>query len=764
MTERLGFWVDMDDPYITMDNNYIESIWWALKEIYKKDLLYFGHKIVPYCPRCGTAVSSHEVAQGYRQTKDPSVIIKFPIKNEKANFLVWTTTPWTLISNVALAVNPDESYVRIETEGEEYILAKARLEIIENDYRIIQEFHGKALIGKKYEQLFPYCSLSEGKNGFTVVEADFVSMDDGTGIVHTAPAFGEDDYKVGLDNNLDFFQPVDLEGRFTDDVTDFKGRFVKEADPDIIYALKKRDLLFRSGKVEHTYPFCWRCDSPLLYYARQSWFIKMSGVRDRLLKNNQDITWYPDYIKDGRFGNFLENVIDWAISRERYWGTPLNIWLCENEECDHKECIGSIEELKSKAVDAPEEIELHKPYVDDIYLKCEKCGQRMKRVTEVIDCWFDSGCMHTAQWHYPFENKEKWENMVPADFISEGIDQTRGWFYSLLATSTLLYDKAPYRNCLVTAHVLGKDGLKMSKSKGNTVDTWEVFNRQGADAIRWYFYSSSPAWVPKAFHPDYITESIQKFLGTLKNVYSFFVLYANIDKYEPGRHKSPDELPVLDRWIRSYFNDTILQVRADMENYDVTKATRKIQKFTDDLSNWYLRRSRRRFWSSGYSDDKISAYNTLYDILTGLSRLTAPFIPFLAEDIYQNLVRSFDSESAESVHICEFPEPDKAVIDKELHELMNATITVTSMGRAARNESRIKNRQPLSEITVGGLSSRIQGELNKTLHLILEELNVKEINFAEDNSKFVNFELKPNFKTLGPKYGRLVNKIKNLLN
>jgi isoleucyl-tRNA synthetase len=585
MTERLGFWVDMDNPYVTMDNNYIESIWSALKKIWEKDLLYFGHKIVPYCPRCGTAVSSHEVAQGYKQAKDPSVFIKFKIKDEDCYFLVWTTTPWTLISNIALAVNPDETYVRVKHREEELILAKARLEVLEGDYEIIQEFTGKTITGKKYEQLFSYCKLNRDKNGFVVVEADYVSMSDGTGIVHIAPAFGEDDYQVGLKNNLDFFQPIDLAGKFEDIVTDFKGIFVKDADPEIIYALKTRNLMYKSGKIEHTYPFCWRCDSPLLYFARQSWFIKMSEVRDRLLKNNQDINWYPDYIKEGRFGNFLENAIDWAISRERYWGTPLNIWICENSECNHKESIGSISELKQKAISCPDNIELHKPYVDNVFLKCEKCGSQMKRVSEVIDCWFDSGCMHTAQWHYPFENKDDFDTSLPADFISEGIDQTRGWFYSLLATSTLLYDRAPFKNCLVTAHVLGKDGLKMSKSKGNTVDTWEIFNNQGSDAVRWYFYVSSPAWVPKAFYPEAITETIQKFLGTLKNVYSFFVLYANIDKYSPEDFAHHKNIQLLDKWIISYYNDTVRFVTECMENYDMTKAARKIQKFVNDLSN-----------------------------------------------------------------------------------------------------------------------------------------------------------------------------------
>ncbi|MCK9223479.1 MAG: isoleucine--tRNA ligase [Candidatus Muirbacterium halophilum] len=759
MTERLGFWVDMDNPYITMDNNYIESIWSALKKIWEKDLLYFGHKIVPYCPRCGTTVSSHEVAQGYKQAKDPSVFIKFKIKDEDCYFLVWTTTPWTLISNIALAINAKETYVRVKNNNEELILAKARLEVLEGDYEIIQEFTGKAIIDKKYEQLFSYCPLNKEKNGFVVVEADYVSMSDGTGIVHIAPAFGEDDYQVGLKNNLDVFQPIDLAGKFKENVIDFKGMFVKDADPEIIYNLKTRNLMYKSGKIEHTYPFCWRCDSPLLYFARESWFIKMSELRDRLLKNNQDINWYPEYIKDGRFGNFLENVIDWAISRERYWGTPLNIWICENKECNHKESIGSIAELKEKAIDCPDNIELHKPYVDEVYLKCEKCESKMKRVSEVIDCWFDSGCMHTAQWHYPFENKEEFESSIPADFISEGIDQTRGWFYSLLATSTLLYDKAPFKNCLVTAHVMGKDGLKMSKSKGNTVDTWEIFDNQGSDAVRWYFYVSSPAWVPKAFYPEAITETIQKFLGTLKNVYSFFVLYANIDGYTPNKFKNHNKIPLIDKWIISYYNDTVKYVTECLENYDMTKSSRKIQTFVDDLSNWYLRRSRRRFWASDFNDDKISAYNTLYSILTGLSKLCAPFIPFMAEEMYQNLVVSFNT-GKESVHMENFPVANNSLIDNELHIIMEATMQIVSMGRAARNESKKKNRQPLKEMIIGGLSSEIQKNLNLTLELILDELNVKNVNFASDNSDFVNFELKPNFKTLGPKYGKLVNKIR----
>ncbi|PLX18238.1 MAG: isoleucine--tRNA ligase [Candidatus Muiribacterium halophilum] len=764
MTTRLGFWVDMDNPYITMDNKYVESIWGALKKIFDKDMLYFGHKILPYCPRCGTALSSHEVAQGYRQTKDPSVFVKMKIANEDAHFLVWTTTPWTLISNVALAINRDEKYVRIKThDDQELILAKKRLEVIDGDYEIIQEFDGKTIEGKKYEQLFEYCVKPESKNGFIVVHADYVSMDDGTGIVHIAPAFGEDDYQVGQKHNLAFFQPIDLQGRFEDIVEEFKGMFVKDADPEIITRLKRRELMYRSQKVEHTYPFCWRCDSPLLYYARQSWFIRMSEIRDKLLKNNQEINWYPEYIKDGRFGNFLENVIDWAISRERYWGTPLNIWVCEDDACDHKISIGSIAELKEKGINCPDDIELHKPYVDNVEIKCEKCGKTMRRVSEVIDCWFDSGCMHTAQWHYPFENQDEFDKSMPADFISEGIDQTRGWFYSLLATSTLLYDKAPYKNCLVTAHVLGKDGLKMSKSKGNTVDPWDVFNKQGSDAVRWYFYVSSPAWVPKAFYPEAITEAIQKFLGTLKNLYSFFVLYANIDKYEPGKFKSPKDLPLLDKWVISYFNDTVKEVEEHMERFDLTKTTRKIQSFVDDLSNWYLRRSRRRFWASDMNEDKISAYNTLYSVLVELSKLVAPFVPFIAEEIYQNLVRSFDDKAPESVHMTDFPAWDEKKIDNDLHTLMEATMKIVGMGRAARNESKIKNRQPLSDVTVGGLSTDVEKMLDSTKELILDELNIKEVSFAKDNSKFVDFDLTPNFKTLGPKYGKLVNKIKQHL-
>ncbi|MFA5478951.1 MAG: isoleucine--tRNA ligase [Candidatus Muiribacteriota bacterium] len=765
MTKRLGYWINMDDPYVTMDNRYIESIWWALKTIFEKNMLYFGHKILPYCPRCGTAVSSHEVAQGYRQAKDPSVFVKFETGEENTFFLVWTTTPWTLISNVALAVNKNEKYVRIKTNDCELILAEKRLNIITEDYEIIQKFDGKTIEGKKYNQLFNFCKLPDGKNGFHVVHADFVSMDDGTGIVHIAPAFGEDDNQVGKTHNFAFFQPVNLEGKFEDFVDEFKGMFVKDADPEIIYNLKKRGLLYRSEKIEHTYPFCWRCDSPLLYYARQSWFIKTSEIRDRLLKNNQQINWIPEYIKDGRFGNFLENVIDWAISRERYWGTPLNIWVCENGECDHKISIGSIKELKEKAINCPENIELHKPYVDEVFIKCEKCGKTMKRVSEVIDCWFDSGCMHTAQWNYPEHDNGEFEKSMPAEFISEGIDQTRGWFYSLLATSTLLYDKAPYKNCLVTAHVLGKDGLKMSKSKGNTVDTWDIFNKQGADAIRWYFFSSSPAWVPKAFYPEAVTETIQKFLGTFKNVYSFFVLYSNIDGFVPGKFNSDEPLPLLDEWILSYYNQTVDTVNNSMEIYDVTKATRVIQEFVDNLSNWYLRRSRRRFWASDFDHDKISAYNTLYSILKGLSILCAPFVPFISEEIYQNLVREIDKNAPLSVHMEKFPSAHKNIIKPELHELMENTIQIVSMGRAARNNSKIKNRQPLSSMTVGGLSSDSVNLLKQTINLITDELNIKNVNFADDSSEFVNFEIAPNFKTLGPKYGKMVNKIKeNLFN
>ncbi|MBZ4647095.1 MAG: isoleucine-tRNA ligase [Clostridia bacterium] len=759
MSDRVGFWVDMDNPYITYDNNYIESVWWALKQIWDKGLLYKGHKIVPYCPRCGTALSSHEVAQGYKDVKDPSIYVKFQVKGQKQVYLMaWTTTPWTLPSNVALTVNPGETYIKAKCADEVYILAEALAPTVLNEeFEVQEKMLGKDLVGMEYEPLFDF--VKPEKKAYYVVADNFVTLTDGTGIVHTAPAFGEDDAKVGRAYDLPFVQLVNEQGEFVDSVEPWKGVFVKDADPLIIKNLDGRNLLYKAVDYEHAYPFCWRCDTPLLYYARDTWFIKMTAVKENLLKNNNKINWLPDNIKDGRFGNFLENVIDWGLSRERYWGTPLPIWECE---CGHRHVVGSIDELKEMGQNVPENIELHKPYIDNVYLNCPECKTgTMKRVSEVIDCWFDSGSMPFAQWHYPFENKEIFEQNFPADFISEAVDQTRGWFYTLLAISTLIFDEPSYKNVIVLGHVQDKDGQKMSKHKGNVVDPWTILDKQGADAVRWYFYTSSAPWLPSRFYEEAVSEGQRKFMGTLWNTYAFFVLYANIDKFNPNNYKLEyDKLQVIDKWILSRLHSLVAMVEKNLDNYRITEPARAIQEFVDELSNWYVRRSRERFWQEEMTQDKINAYMTLYTVLETLSKLIAPFVPFMAEEIYKNLVLNVDSSAPESVHLCDYPQADEKFIDKELEENMDFVLKLVVQGRACRNKASIKNRQP-----IGTMYVKAKTKLPDMFRdLVADELNVKEIVFTDNVSAFTTYKFKPQLRTLGPKYGKLVPKIAEALN
>ena len=759
MSDRVGYWADMNDPYVTYHNNYIESVWWALKTIWDKDLLYKGHKIMPYCPRCGTSLSSHEVAQGYKDVKENSLIAKFKIEGaDKEYILAWTTTPWTLPSNVALCVNPYEAYVKIAVGDEKYILAKALVEkVIKEEYEIVEEYIGTDLVGTKYEALYSFKAPEDGQS-CVVVADNYVTMEDGTGVVHIAPAFGEDDARVGRENNLGFLNLVNTQGNFIDEVEPWKGMFVKDVDKLVIRDLKEREQLFEVIPFEHSYPFCWRCDTPLLYYACDTWFIRMSAVRDRLLKNNNTVNWMPDNIKQGRFGNFLENVIDWGLSRSRYWGTPLPIWECS---CGHRECIGSIAELKEKGINVPDDIELHKPYVDEVHLKCEKCGKEMTRVSEVIDCWFDSGSMPFAQWHYPFENKELFEENFPADFISEAIDQTRGWFYTLMAISTLLFDKSPYKNVIVLGHVQDKNGQKMSKHKGNVVDPWDVLNKQGSDAARWYFYSNSAPWLPNRFFDEAVSESQRKFLGTLWNTYAFYVLYANIDDFDPTKYSlDKDKISVLDKWILSKLNKVITSVDNYLYEYKITEATRLITEFTDELSNWYVRRSRERFWAKDMTEDKINAYMTLYTVLVEFTKLCAPFIPFMTEQIYQNLVLSVDKTAPESVHLCDFPKANPDFDFPMIENEMDSIRKIVILGRAARNEANVKNRQPISTIYV-----QTKENINPDYTaIILDELNVKEVKFTDNASEFISYNFKPQLKTMGPKYGKLVRPIFEAIN
>ncbi len=762
MSERVGFWADMKNPYVTYHNEYIESVWWALKEIWNKGLLYKGHKIVPYCPRCGTSLSSHEVAQGYKDVKDKSAFAKFLIKGTTNEFLLaWTTTPWTLPSNVALTVNADEEYAKVELNGEKYILADALISKVfgeEEKPVVLEKFKGSEIKGMEYEPLFDYAKDTIGnKKAYYVVCDSYVTLTDGTGIVHCAPAFGEDDARVGKENDLPFVQLVNEEGKFKPEVTDWAGVFVKDADIEIIKKLKAENKLLKAENYEHSYPFCWRCDTPLLYYARDTWFIAMSKVRDNLVKNNNTVTWFPENIKQGRFGNFLENVIDWGLSRERYWGTPLPIWECE---CGHKEIVGSIAQLKEMSSDCPEDIELHKPYIDNVHLNCPKCSKQMQRVSEVIDCWFDSGCMPFAQWHYPFENKEIFDENFPADFISEAIDQTRGWFYTLMAISTVLFDKAPYKNVIVLGHVQDKDGKKMSKSKGNAIEPWDILEKQGADAVRWYFYTNSSPWLPNRFYEEAVNEGQRKFMGTFWNTYAFFVLYANIDKFNPNDYKLEyEKLAPMDKWILSKLNSLVKFVDEGLNGYKLTETSRAMLEFVDELSNWYVRRSRERFWGKDMPQDKINAYMTLYTVLTTITKLTAPFTPFIAESVYQNLVVKIEKDAPESVHLCDYPVCNEEFIDKKLEKDMELVLSIVVAGRAGRNTANIKNRQP-----IGNMYIKSSEELPEIyIDIIKDELNIKNVEFKQDVSSFTSYSFKPQLRTLGKKYGKLVPSIGNYL-
>ena len=766
----VGFWADMDNPYVTYHNNYIESVWWSLKEIWNKGLLYKGFKIVPYCPRCGTPLSSHEVAQGYKSVKERSAVVRFKVKGEDAYFLAWTTTPWTLPSNCALCVNPDETYCKVKAaDGYTYYMAKALLDTVlgslgdkENGveaYEILESCVGKELEGKEYEPLFECAGISaekQKKKAHFVTADSYVTMSDGTGIVHIAPAFGEDDARIGREYDLPFIQFVDGKGNMTEE-TPYAGKFVKDADPLVLTDLDKQGKLFSAPKFEHDYPFCWRCDTPLIYYARESWFIKMTAVKDKLVKNNNTVNWIPESIGKGRFGDWLENIQDWGISRNRYWGTPLNIWECS---CGHRHSIGSIAELKELSDNCPDDIELHRPYIDNVTIKCEKCGGEMKRVPEVIDCWYDSGAMPFAQHHYPFENKEIFEQQFPAEFISEAVDQTRGWFYSLLAISTLLFDKSPYKNVIVLGLVQDENGQKMSKSKGNAVDPFEALSTYGADAIRWYFYTNSAPWLPNRFHGKAVVEGQRKFMGTLWNTYAFYILYAEIDKFNPTEHALEyDKLSVMDKWLLSRLNTLIDTVDGYLGNYAIPEAAKALQSFVDDMSNWYVRRGRERFWAQGLSQDKINAYMTLYTALETVCKLAAPMIPFMTEDIYRNLVLSVNPSAPESIHLCDYPVSNPAFVDKDLEASMDEVLNVVVLGRAARNTANIKNRQPLAKIFVTAPKA-----LERNLCEIIEdELNVKELEFVTDSSSYVSYSFKPQLKTLGPKYGKLIGAIREYL-
>lgn len=748
MTNQIGYWVDMEQPYVTYHNSYIESVWWALSQMWEKGLLYKGHKVMPYCPRCGTGLSSHEVSQGYKDVKDLTAIVKFKVEGEENKYiLAWTTTPWTLPSNLALCVNKAYDYIEAKVGDETLVLAKdLASKVLGEDYEVIKEFKGTELLGTKYERLLPFGEV-EGK-AFEVIHGDYVTLSDGTGIVHIAPAYGEDDSFVAKKNGIGFINLVDASGNFVEEVTPWAGKFVKKCDESIVKYLDENNKLFKAEKHTHSYPHCWRCDTPLLYYPRESWFVAMTKLRDKLLENNNKINWYPDNIRTGRFGKFLENVIDWGISRDRYWGTPLPIWECE---CGHKECIGSIEALKEKGINVPEDIELHKPYIDNVHLKCPKCSKKMTRTAEVIDCWFDSGSMPFAQLHYPFENKEVFEKNFPAQFISEAVDQTRGWFYTLLAISTAIFDTNSFENCIVLGHVLDKKGLKMSKSKGNVVDPFEVLDSQGADATRWHFYTASAPWLPTRFSIDDVQEAQRKFLSTFWNVYSFYVLYADLDKFNPLEYKDFKSKNVMDKWIMSKLNTLIKDVDDNLNSYNITQAALIIEEFTDELSNWYVRRNRARYWSEDLTEDKIGAYVTLYRVLTTLVKVAAPFVPFITEEIYQNLVVGLDELAVESVHLCTWPTYDENAIDEKLEKEMDLAYTIVKLGRSARNGANIKNRQPLSKML---LSTAVIPEYYGDI--IKDELNIKVVEFGADLSQYVNFEIKPNLPVLGKAYGKLI--------
>ena len=781
----VGFWADMDDPYVTYENNYIESVWWSLKKIWDKDLLYEGFKVVPYCPRCETPLSSHEVAQGYKDVKEKSVIAKFKVKEKEDEYLLaWTTTPWTLPSNVALCVNPEETYVKVKVKvdkdgnvigkkscscdhddhdhqditpaGEEkYILAEALLDVIEGDYEVLDRYVGKELEYIEYEPLFDYANTD--KKAYFVTCDDYVTLTDGTGIVHIAPAFGEDDSRIGRNYELPFVQLINSKGEFKSEASDFAGMFCKDADKPIMKALYSKGLLFKVLNFEHNYPFCWRCDTPLIYYARESWFIKMTAVKDEMIENNNTINWMPESMGQGRFGDWLRNLQDWAISRDRYWGTPLPVWECED---GHRHCIGSIEELKSMSDNCPDDIELHRPFIDKVTIKCPECSKEMKRVEPVIDCWYDSGSMPFAQWHYPFENKEIFEERFPADFISEAVDQTRGWFYSLLAISTLIFDKTSFKNCIVLGHVQDENGQKMSKSKGNSVDPFDALEKHGADAIRWYFYTNSALWLPNRFHDNAVTEGQRKFMGTLWNTYAFYVLYANIDQFDASKYELEyDKLPVMDKWLLSKLNTLIKTVDQYLDKYKITEAARLLSNFVDELSNWYVRRSRERFWAKGMPQDKINAYMTLYTTLVEFSKLAAPFVPFITEDIYQNLVVNLRDDAPESIHLTSYPTFNESFIDNELEENMDEVLEVVVLGRACRNTANIKNRQPIGKMYVKAESGLPQFFVD----IIEDELNVKEVIFTDDVRDFTSYSFKPQLKTLGPKFGKQVGAIRGIL-
>ncbi|MCH5333161.1 MAG: isoleucine--tRNA ligase [Agathobacter sp.] len=770
-SNTVGFWADMDDPYVTYDDNFIESEWWALKEIWKKELLYKGFKIVPYCPRCGTPLSAQEVAQGYKTVKERSAIVRFKAAGEDAYILAWTTTPWTLPSNVALCVNPEDTYLKVKAaDGNTYYLAEALAEKVLGSlgsaeegrpaYEVLETFKGKELEYKEYEPLFDCAKAvadSQQKKGFFVTCDSYVTMTDGTGIVHIAPAFGEDDANVGRKYDLPFVQFVNGKGEMTED-TPFAGLFVKKADPEVLKNLDARGQLFDAPKFEHEYPHCWRCDTPLIYYARESWYIKETAVRDDLIRNNNTVNWIPESIGSGRFGNWLENIQDWAISRNRYWGTPLNIWECA---CGHRECVGSRAELAELAQN-PEaaKVELHRPYIDEVKLVCPKCGGQMDRVPEVIDCWFDSGAMPFAQHHYPFENKDLFERQFPAKFISEAVDQTRGWFHSLMAESTILFNKAPYENVIVLGHVQDENGQKMSKSKGNAVDPFEALETYGADAIRWYFYTASAPWIPKRFSGKLVQEGQRKLMGTLWNTYAFFVLYANIDGFDATKYKLDyDKLTVMDRWLLSKLNSAVQGVDENLTNYRIPEAARFLDEFVDDMSNWYVRRSRERFWAKGMEQDKINAYMTLYTALVTISKAAAPMIPFMTEDIYRNLVCSVDANAPESVHLCDFPTVDQARIDRNLEQAMDQVLKIVVMGRACRNSANIKNRQPIGQMYV-----KAERPLDDFyVDIIADELNVKKVAFADDVSAYTDYQFKPQLRTVGPKYGKYLKQIQEAL-
>ncbi len=766
----VGFWADMDDPYVTYHDDFIESEWWALKQIWEKGVLYKGFKIVPYCPRCGTPLSSHEVAQGYKAVKERSAVVRFKVVGEDAYFLAWTTTPWTLPSNVALCVNPEEIYVKVKAaDGYTYYMAQALLDNVlgklagegESAYEVLETYTGKDLEYKEYEPLFACAgeaAAKQNKKGHFVTCDDYVTMTDGTGIVHIAPAFGEDDAQVGRKYDLPFVQFVDSKGNMTQE-TAYAGKFVKDADPAILVDLDKEGKLFDAPKFEHDYPFCWRCDTPLIYYARESWFIKMTAVRDDLVRNNKTVNWIPESIGEGRFGNWLENIQDWGVSRNRYWGTPLNVWECEG--CGYQDAIGSREELeKLSGNPAAKTVELHRPYIDEITCTCPKCGKTMKRVPEVIDCWFDSGAMPFAQHHYPFENKELFESQFPAQFISEAVDQTRGWFYSLMAESTLLFNKSPYENVIVLGHVQDENGQKMSKSKGNSVDPFEALAAYGADAIRWYFYINSAPWLPNRFHGKAVMEGQRKFLGTLWNTYAFFILYANIDDFDATKYTLEyEKLPVMDKWLLSKLNTAIRETDEHLDNYRIPEAARVLDNFVDEMSNWYVRRCRERFWAKGMEQDKVNAYMTLYTALVEICKCAAPLIPFMTEEIYQNLVRTNDKNAPESIHLCDYPKANAAMIDKKLEENMEEALHIVVMGRAARNAASIKNRQP-----IGMMYVKAAHTLDSYFtDIVKDELNVKEVAFREDVSDLTSYSFKPQLKTVGPKYGKQLGGIREYL-